>query len=86
MMRRVVVYPDNSVSIDGQAVCWSAKEFRRYGIAALREVVCKKDMDGAEIKLVDGLKLVVFPNVPLTRKEKHRCKLKSTLQQIQKGE
>ena len=59
-MCRVVVYPNNSVTIDGRGVVWGNGEFKKRGIDLVRFDGGKAA--GAQRKRIDGDLHIIFPN------------------------
>jgi len=58
-MKLVVVFPDNSVEIDGEPVKWTVEEFRRHSIELVREKVGV--LGSSERKEMGGREFIIFP-------------------------
>ena len=71
-MKKAYVYPDNSVTIDGQSEIWTSRDFRRLGIPPIhRARSLQESDDGARMKK-RGMLIIVFPTVPITQPIKKR--------------
>ena len=60
-MKTTIVFPDNSVEVDGNSVEWSAAEFAEMGIPLVRVKEILVQGGYAESLMVDGRRLLVFP-------------------------
>lgn len=59
---RVTVYPNNSVTVDGAPVAWTAKDFQRHGIDTVRVLdVTPRQLGRAEHRTVEGVRYTIFP-------------------------
>lgn len=60
-MSTIIVYPNNSITIDGKPSRMRERDLKRLGITPIRIAHTSEETDGAERRDIDGDHFVVFP-------------------------
>lgn len=65
-MTKAYIYPDNSVPVDGHAVTWGPKEFRRFKIPLVRVAKTTSEHTDGVKSIVGNMIIVAFPTSAAT--------------------
>ena len=73
-MKRVIIYPDNSVKIDGKDVDWNEEDIKKFGIKLNRVTTSRTSTESGEVFISGEFQFLVYPT--------HACSTGSANQRL----